>query len=119
MKKETHPKYQDVLFIDSASGHRFVCGSTLQPEARETFNGKEYPVSYLSISSSSHPYFTGSAKLVDSGGRVDRFNKRFNKSAVASVKEELFGDENKDGSNKEQEKEEPKSASKPAKKAKK
>lgn len=119
MKKETHPKYQDVLFIDSASGHRFVCGSTLQPAATETFNGKEYPVSYLSISSSSHPYFTGSAKLVDSGGRVDRFNKRFNKAA-ATVKEGLSDDERKnDSSNEKHGKEEAKSAAKPEKKAKK
>lgn len=77
MKKETHPPYQKVLFVDSASGHRFVCGTTLQPEARETFEGVEYPVSYLSISSSSHPLFIGSEKLVDSAGRVEQFNKRF------------------------------------------
>ena len=63
MKKETHPTYQKVLFVDSASGYRFVCGSTLQPEAKETFEGVEYPVSYLSISSSSHPFFTGSKHL--------------------------------------------------------
>ena len=47
MKKDTHPTYQDVLFVDSASGHRFVCGSTLQTEAKEKFEGKEYPVSHL------------------------------------------------------------------------
>lgn len=77
MKKETHPDYQQVLFIDSASGHRFVCGSTLKPKGTETFEGVEYPVSYLSISSSSHPFFTGSKQLVDSEGRVDKFKKRF------------------------------------------
>lgn len=77
MKKDTHPAYQDVLFVDSASGHRFVCGSTLKPEATEKFQGKEYPVSYLSISSSSHPFFTGSKQLVDSEGRVEKFKKRF------------------------------------------
>lgn len=77
MKKDTHPNYQEVLFIDSASGHRFVCGSTLQTDAKETFQGKEYPVSYLSISSSSHPFFTGSKQLVDSEGRVEKFKKRF------------------------------------------
>jgi len=77
MKKDTHPPYQKVLFIDSASGHRFVCGSTLQTDARETFQGVEYPVSYLSISSSSHPFFTGSKQLVDSEGRVEKFKKRF------------------------------------------
>jgi large subunit ribosomal protein L31 len=79
MKKEVHPPYQKVLFVDSASGHRFVCGSTLHPEGREKFEGVEYPVSYLSISSSSHPFFTGSKQLVDSEGRVEKFKKRFAK----------------------------------------
>ena len=77
MKKNTHPTYQKVLFIDSASGHRFVCGSTLKPDAKEKFEGVEYPVSYLSISSTSHPFFTGSKQLVDSEGRVEKFKKRF------------------------------------------
>jgi large subunit ribosomal protein L31 len=77
MKKNVHPKYQKVLFVDSASGHKFICGSTLEPEATEVFEGVEYPVSYLSISSSSHPFFTGSKQLVDSEGRVEKFKKRF------------------------------------------
>lgn len=84
MKKETHPSYQKVLFVDSASGYRFICGSTLQPEARETFEGVEYPVSYLSISSSSHPFFTGSKQLVDSEGRVEKFKKRFERKKEAA-----------------------------------
>ena len=73
MKKEIHPPYQKVLFVDSASGVRFVCGTTLHPEGKEKFEGVEYPVSYLSISSSSHPFFTGSKQLVDSEGRVEKF----------------------------------------------
>ena len=79
MKKKGHPAYQNVLFIDSASGHRFVCGSTLNPQGKEVFEGVEYPVSYLAISSTSHPFFTGSKQLVDSEGRVDKFNKRYEK----------------------------------------
>lgn len=89
MKKDVHPPYQKVLFIDSASGHRFICGSTLQPEAREMFEGVEYPVSYLSISSFSHPFFTGSKQFVDSEGRVDKFNKRFGRKQGV-VKEEAL-----------------------------
>lgn len=77
MKKDIHPAYQKVLFVDSASGHRFVCGSTLTPQGTEKFEGVDYPVYYLSISSTSHPFFTGSKQLVDSEGRVDKFNKRF------------------------------------------
>lgn len=85
MKKEIHPPYQKVLFVDSASGYRFVCGSTLHPEAKEKHEGVEYPVSYLSISSSSHPFFTGSKQLVDSEGRVEKFKKRFAKKEVVEV----------------------------------
>jgi len=87
MKKESHPAYQEVLFIDSASGHRFVCGSTMRPKAVEAFEGKEYPVVYLSISSSSHPFFTGSKQLVDSEGRVEKFKKRFDRKKEASKDE--------------------------------
>lgn len=77
MKKEGHPEYQDVLFVDTATGTRFVCGSTLQPEETEEFEGKTYPVFKLPISSASHPFFTGSQQLVDSEGRVDKFRKRY------------------------------------------
>lgn len=102
MKKDIHPTYQKVLFVDSASGHRFVCGTTLQPESREVFNDVEYPVSYLSISSSSHPFFTGSKQLVDSEGRVEKFKKRFGRKPEP-VKDESSQEEKE----KEKEKEEP------------
>ena len=77
MKKNTHPPYQDILFVDNSTGYKFVCGSTLQPKATETFEGKEYPVCHVTISSSSHPFFTGSKQLVDAEGRVDKFLKRY------------------------------------------
>lgn len=77
MKKQTHPKYQPVLFVDSTTGKRFVIGSTLQPKETEKFEGKDYPVVQLSTSAYSHPYFTGSNKFVDAEGRVDRFKNRY------------------------------------------
>src|SRR5882724_8220870 len=81
MKKQGHPVYQDVLFIDSSTGFKFVCGSTLQPKEKEVFEGKEYPVYKVPVSSASHPFFTGSKQLVDSEGRVDKFKKRYSKKA--------------------------------------
>lgn len=80
-KNNSHPKYQKVLFVDSATGFRFVCGSTLQPKEKEIFEGTEYPVYRVPISSASHPFFTGSTKFVDSEGRVDKFKKRYNTKA--------------------------------------
>lgn len=88
MKKNKHPKYQQVLFVDSSTGTRFVIGSALQPKSTEKFEGTEYPVCQLSTSSYSHPFFTGSNKFVDREGRVDKFNKRYAKPAAEPVKEE-------------------------------
>lgn len=88
MKKEGHPDYQDVLFVDSSTGTKFVCGSTLKPKEKETFQGKEYPVYRVPISSASHPFFTGSKQLVDAEGRVDKFRKRYAKKEEQPQKEE-------------------------------
>lgn len=79
MKKEGHPDYQDILFVDSSTGTKFVCGSTLKPKEKEVFEGKEYPVYRVAISSASHPFFTGSKQFVDAEGRVDKFRKRYAK----------------------------------------
>ncbi len=77
MKEKIHPPYQDILFVDSSTGYKFICGSTLQPKETETFEGKSYPIFRLPVSSASHPFFTKSNQLVDSEGRVDKFNKRY------------------------------------------
>lgn len=81
MKKQGHPPYQEVLFIDSSTGFRFICGSTLQPKEKEMYEGKEYPVYKVAVSSASHPFFTGSNQFIDSEGRVDKFVKRYAKKA--------------------------------------
>lgn len=85
MKDDIHPDYQEVLFIDSSTGHKFVIGSTLKTKGRETFEGKEYPVCYVTTSSASHPFFTGSNSLIDTEGRVDKFKKRYQNKAAAGV----------------------------------
>lgn len=85
MKDKTHPPYQDVLFVDSATGAKFVIGSTLQPKEKEMYEGKEYPMSRVPVSSSSHPFFTKSTQLIDSEGRVDKFTKKYQRK-TESVK---------------------------------
>ena len=82
MKKKGHPPYQDILFVDTATGYKFICGSTLQPKETEMYEGKEFPVFRVPISSASHPFFTGSKQLVDAEGRVDKFKKRYAKSST-------------------------------------
>lgn len=88
MKKKGHPPYQDILFVDTATGYKFVCGSTLQPKETEMHEGKEFPVYRVPISSASHPFFTGSKQLVDAEGRVDKFKKRYSRSAAPAPKKE-------------------------------
>ena len=77
MKKGQHPEYQEVLFVDSSTGEKFVCGSTFKGEERETFEGKEYPVCRVAVSSASHPIYTGEQKFVDTAGRIDKFKKKY------------------------------------------
>lgn len=77
MKKDIHPtNYRTVLFEDNSSGARFLIGSTVKTTAKETFEGKEYDLYRVEISSASHPFYTGNEKVIDTAGRVDRFNKR-------------------------------------------
>jgi len=90
MKKNQHPQYQDVLFVDSASGKKFVCGTTATSDQTEMFEGRELPVIIVPISSASHPFFVGGKQFVDTEGRVERFQKRYQnaqKKQVAVVKE--------------------------------
>ena len=83
MKKEIHPKsYRPVVFKDMSNGHTFLSRSTA--ESKETIlfeDGKEYPVVKLEISNTSHPFYTGKNVLVDTAGRIDKFNKRYEKKA--------------------------------------
>lgn len=77
MKKKIHPPYQEVLFVDSSTGSTYLIKSTLQPKEKEKFEGKEYPLCRVPISSSSHPFFTKTNQFIDSEGRVDKFTKKY------------------------------------------
>tara|TARA_B100001063_G_scaffold76244_1_gene70483 strand:+ start:559 stop:999 length:441 start_codon:yes stop_codon:yes gene_type:complete len=89
MKKEIHPEYREVLFHDTSVDQYFLIPSTLNTDqTKEWEDGKTYPYYPLDISSASHPFYTGKHKIVDTGGRVDRFKKRFAKSAPV-VEEKL------------------------------
>jgi large subunit ribosomal protein L31 len=85
MKEKIHPPYQDVLFVDSSTGATFAIGTTLQPKEKGQFEGKEYPLIRVPISSSSHPFFTKSNQFIDSEGRVDKFAKKYQRK-VEEVK---------------------------------
>ena len=90
MRKDIHPEYREVLFHDTSVDEYFLVRSTLQTDqTKEWTDGNTYPYCPLDVSSASHPFYTGKQKLVDTGGRVDRFRKRFgNKGKVAASTEE-------------------------------
>ena len=79
MKKDIHPEYKEVVFFDTSSDFKFITKSTMT--SKETIkweDGKEYPLVKVDISSASHPYYTGKMKYVDSAGRVEKFQKKYN-----------------------------------------
>ncbi len=82
-KSELHPKdYRFVVFSDEAAGFSFLTRSTAQSEETIKWkDGNEYPLVKVQISSSSHPFFTGEEKIIDTEGRVDRFKARAAKAA--------------------------------------
>ena len=81
MKKNLHPEnYRFVVFSDEVAGFAFLTQSTA--DSKETIkweDGNEYPLIKVEVSSSSHPFYTGQNKLIDTSGRVDKFRKRYGK----------------------------------------
>ena len=84
MKADIHPEYRDVVFQDVTSDFKILTRSTLS--SKETVkweDGNEYPLVKIEISSSSHPFYTGQQKLMDTSGRVDKFRKRYASKAAS------------------------------------
>ena len=80
MKKNIHPKVRQVVFKDISSDFSFLGTSTM--DSKETIkwkDGKSYPLIGIEISSASHPFFTGKQRVPDTGGRIDRFRKKYEK----------------------------------------
>ena len=78
MKKGIHPdNYRDVVFKDMSNDHTFITRSTVNTRDSIELDGVKYPLVKLEISNTSHPFYTGKMKLVDTAGRVDKFNKRY------------------------------------------
>ena len=77
MQTDIHPDYQAVVFRDLASGETFLTRSTVTSDKTIELDGTEYPVIDVEISSASHPFYTGKQRIMDSAGRVEKFNQRF------------------------------------------
>lgn len=77
MKADIHPTVNPVIFEDLVTGKRFFSTSTASSPRKETVDGVEYAVITCSVTSDSHPFYTGKATFIDTEGRVDKFNRRF------------------------------------------
>jgi large subunit ribosomal protein L31 len=86
MKAGIHPEYRPVVFQDTSANFAFLTRSTIHTEKTIKWeDGNEYPLVTLEISSASHPFYTGTQKLIDTAGRVERFEKRFAKTSGKTV----------------------------------
>jgi large subunit ribosomal protein L31 len=80
MKADIHPEYREVVFQDLASDFAILTRSTVKSkESIKWEDGNEYPLIKVEVSRASHPFYTGKHKLMDTGGRVDRFKRRYQK----------------------------------------
>jgi large subunit ribosomal protein L31 len=80
MKNDIHPNYRDVVFYDTSSEFKFLTKSTIETsETIEWTDGNTYPVYKIEVSAESHPFYTGKKMLLDTAGRVEKFNKRYAK----------------------------------------
>ena len=77
MKTAIHPDYQAIVFRDLGSGETFLTRSTVTSDKTIELDGVVYPVIDVEISSASHPFYTGKQRIMDSAGRVEKFNQRF------------------------------------------
>ena len=93
MKENIHPDYNEVVFLDMSTQKKFLCRSTVKTTETTDLEGVTYPLKKVSISSDSHPFYTGDQTLVDTEGMVDKFKKKYaggptvgKKSAEAGAK---------------------------------
>lgn len=78
MKADIHPQYRPVVFQDASANFSFLTRSTLSTKDTIKWeDGETYPLVKVEVSSRSHPFYTGKHKIVDTGGRVDKFRRRY------------------------------------------
>ncbi|MFT4988746.1 MAG: large subunit ribosomal protein L31 [Acidimicrobiales bacterium] len=94
MKPEIHPAYRDVVFLDTQNGTSFITRSTINTRETTDVEGVEYPLAKVEISAASHPFYTGTMTIIDTAGRVERFEKRYGRrKQKAGAAEEASAEE--------------------------
>ncbi|NKY41377.1 type B 50S ribosomal protein L31 [Cellulomonas septica] len=88
MKKDLHPDYHPVVFRDASADFAFLTRSTAtSTKSVEWTDGNNYQVIDVEISSASHPIYTGTARVVDTAGRVEKFRRRYGRPAAPTPEE--------------------------------
>ena len=77
MKDGIHPEYRTVVFRDTASGATYRTRSIVRTDQTIELDGETLPVVNVEISAASHPFWTGNQRVLDTAGRVERFNQRY------------------------------------------
>ena len=77
MRANIHPEYRPVVFRDVSCGFEFLTRSCISTSETCEYEGQEYPLVKIDISSASHPFYTGTQKILDTEGRVDRFYRKY------------------------------------------
>ncbi|MHC4410198.1 MAG: type B 50S ribosomal protein L31 [Planctomycetota bacterium] len=77
MKKDIHPEYNPVVFVDVSADYEVQTRSTLKSKETRDIDGVEHFVVRVDISSASHPYYTGQERFLDAAGRIEKFRKKF------------------------------------------
>ena len=89
MRADIHPNYRPVVFQDPSADFAILTKSTIETaETIEWEDGNTYPLHKVEISSASHPFFTGQMKIIDTAGRVERFERRFGRRKAADSGED-------------------------------
>ncbi len=85
MKKDIHPKVREVVFQDTITQAQYIVLSAIKTEAKVTVEGKEYPLVKVDVSSASHPFYTGTQRILDTAGRVEKFGNKFGKGSLTGL----------------------------------
>ncbi|WP_280425381.1 type B 50S ribosomal protein L31 [Nocardia carnea] len=88
MKPGIHPDYRPVVFEDASTGKQFLTGSTATADRTVTWSdGNTYPLIVVDVTADSHPFWTGANRLLDTQGRVEKFERKYGKRGARARKE--------------------------------
>ncbi len=77
MKADIHPESREVIFQDGVTGALFKALSCVEASQTIEVDGEEFPLIRMDVSSASHPFYTGSQRIMDTAGRVEKFGSKY------------------------------------------